>query len=77
MKKGVFESLFNCSLRNTHIQTQINKGGVAQWVAHLTRNVEVVKSNPIKSPHCFLKQECLPLLLSTGWFQERIRTKIN
>ena len=22
---------------------------------------------------CFLEQETLPLLLSTGWFQERIR----
>ena len=43
-------------------------GGVAQWVARLTAVVE---------------QETLPLLLSTGWFQERIRawfhnkTKIN
>jgi len=24
-------------------------------------------------PRCFLQQETLPLLLSTGWFQERIR----
>ena len=37
--------------------------------ARLTRNVEVVGS----SPRCFLEQETLPLLLSTGWFQERIR----
>ena len=44
-----------------------------QWVARLTRNVEVVGSSPIKGPRCFLEQETLPLLLSTGWFQERIR----
>ena len=45
---------------------------VAQWVARLTRNVEVVGSSPIKGPRCFLEQEKLPLLLSTGWFQEPI-----
>ena len=28
---------------------------------------------PSKAPRCFLEQETLPLLLSTGWFQERIR----
>mgnify|MGYP000050098318 CR=1 len=50
------------------------------WVA---RKVEVVGSSPIKGPRCFVEQETLPLLLSTGWFQERIRacyhnrTKIN
>jgi len=26
----------------------------------------------IKGPRCFLEQETLLLLLSTGWFQERI-----
>ena len=46
---------------------------MAQWVARLTRNVEVMGSSPIKGPHCFLEQESLPLLFSTGWFQERIR----
>ena len=49
------------------------RGGVAQWVACLTRNVEVMGSSPIKGPRCFLEQETLPLVLSTGWFQERIR----
>ena len=49
------------------------RGGVAQWVARLTRNVKVVGLCPIKGPRCFLVQETLPLLLSTGWFQERIR----
>ena len=49
------------------------RGGVAQWVARLTRNVEVMGSSPIKGPRCFLEQETLPLFLSTGWFQERIR----
>ena len=42
---------------------------MAQWVARLTRNVEVAGSNPIKGP---LKPETLPLLLSTGWFHEQI-----
>ena len=42
-------------------------GGVAQWVARMTRNVEVVGSSPIKGPRCFIEQENLPLLLSTGW----------
>ena len=46
---------------------------MAQWVAHLIRNVEVVGSSPIKGPQCFLEQETLPLLLSTGWSQELIR----
>ena len=46
---------------------------VAQWVAHLTRNGEVVVSSPSIGPHCFLEQETLPLLLSTGWFQEHTR----
>jgi len=41
------------------------------------------KQTTYKGPRCFLEQETLPLLLSTGWFQERIRawfhnrTKIN
>ena len=38
-----------------------------QWVARLTRNVEVVGSSPIKRLRCFLEQETLTLLLSTGW----------
>ena len=39
----------------------------------LARNVKVVGSSPIEGPRCFLEQETLPLLLSTGCFQERIR----
>ena len=54
--------------------TDLVRGGVGQWVARWTRNVEVVGSSPIKGPRCFLVQESsLPLLLSTGWFQVRIR----
>jgi len=45
---------------------------VAQWVARLTRNMWVVGLSPIKGPRCFFEQETSPLLLSTGWFQERI-----
>jgi len=43
---------------------------------HLSPNLypkEVVGLSPIKGPRCFLEQETLPLLLSTGWFPERIR----
>ena len=36
--------------------------------------VEVVGSSPIKGPCCFLEQETLPLLLNSGWLQERNRT---
>ena len=46
---------------------------MAQWVTRLSRNVEVVGSSPIEGPRCFLEQETLPLLFSTGWLQERIR----
>ena len=49
------------------------RGVVAQWVARLTRNVEVVGSSPIKGPCCFLEQATLPLLLRTCCFQEKIR----
>ena len=55
----------------------VSRGGVAQWVVRLTRNVEVVGSNPIKGPRCFLEQETLPLLMSTGWFQEQIRARFH
>ena len=40
------------------------------WVALLALNVFVVDSNSITGPCCFLGQETLPLLLSTGWFQD-------
>ena len=50
------------------------RGGVAQWIARHTRNVELMGSSHIKGPRRFLEQETLPLLLSTGWFQEHIRT---
>ena len=43
----------------------------AQWVAGLTRNVEVVSSSTNNAPLISLSKK-LPLLLSTGWFQERI-----
>ena len=58
-------------------------GGEAQWVARLTRSIEVVRPSPIKGLRCFPEQETLRLMLSTGWFQEQIRpwfqnpTKIN
>ena len=52
---------------------QLSGGGVTQLVARLTRNWSVVNSNPIKGSRCILELETLPLLLSTGWFRERIQ----
>ena len=40
--------------------------------ARLTCNVKVLGSSPIKDPRYFREQETLPLLHSTGWFQEWI-----
>ena len=34
----------------TQLKVNIHRGGVAQWVARLTSNVEVVGSSPIKGP---------------------------
>ena len=56
----------------TYNQDEHSKGRRGAVVC-TTRNVEVVCSSLIKGPRCFLEQETLPLLLSTGWFQERIR----
>ena len=36
------------------------RGGVAQWVAQLTRNVEVVGSSPIKGPAVSLSKKLYP-----------------
>ena len=55
---------------------ETNRAGVAQCEARLTRNMEVVGSIPIKVARCFLEQETLSLLFSTGWFQERIRASV-
>ena len=48
-------------------------GGVAQWVAPLTRNVDVVGSSPINGPRCFLEQKrypyCLVLFGSMNGFE--------
>ena len=33
------------------------RGGMAQWVARLTRDRWIVSSSPIKGPSCFLEQE--------------------
>jgi len=48
----------------------------APWCSGLgvtvTRNRTVVSSSPIKGSGYILKQETLPSLLSTGWFQEQI-----
>ena len=56
------------------------KGGLAQWVARLTRDRWIPVSRefePYQSPRCFLEQETLLSLLSTGWFQERIERDLH
>ena len=40
------------------------RGGVAQWVARLTHNVEVVGSSPIKLPEQQTLPNCLVLVVS-------------
>ena len=40
---------------------------------HQTCYLSVLRSNPIKDFPCFLEQEALSSLLSTDWFEERIR----
>ena len=52
------------------------RGGVAQWVARLTRDRWIPVSREFElhqKKRCFLEQETLVSLLSTGWFQERTR----
>jgi len=47
--------------------TQLFRGSVAEWMP-VSREF-----SPINGSRCFLEQETLPLLLSTGWLQERNR----
>ena len=47
------------------------------WVTRLACNVSVMGLSRIKGPCCFLEQATLPLLLSTGWFKERIRARFH
>jgi len=44
--------------------------GMAQWLACMPLRFEF---EPIKGSSCFLKQNTLPSLLSTGWFREHIQ----
>ena len=39
------------------------RGGLTQWVARLTRNVEVVGSSPIKGPVVSLSKKLYPYCL--------------
>ena len=50
------------------------EGGVAQWV---NASDSVVSLSPMKGSRCFLEQENLLSLLSTGWFQEQIRVRFT
>jgi len=65
--------MFCFALTPRYMNSICTRGDVVQWVARLTRNVEVVDSSFIKGPCCFLEQENLPLLLSSGLLQERFR----
>ena len=42
----------------------LQRGGVTQWVARLTRNVEVVGSSPITSPVVSLSKKVYPCCLA-------------
>ena len=49
---------------------------MAQWEARLTRDLWMPVSRefkPHQRPRCFLEQETLLSLVSTGWFQEQVR----
>ena len=35
--------------------------------------LSVLSSSPVKGSRCFIGQETLPSLISTGWFKERDR----
>ena len=52
------------------VYTKVNLNDLTKCT---TVNLSVMSSSPIKGPRCFLEQETLLSLLSTGWFQERIR----
>ena len=56
---SLINSLLTDISNNTNYKG-LQRGGVAQRVAHLTRNVEVVDSSPIKGPRCFIEQETYP-----------------
>ena len=42
------------------------RGGVVQWVARLTRNVEALGSSPIKGPDVSLSKKLYPHWLVPG-----------
>jgi len=58
---------------NDQMNVPVNAMAQLSHMQRLTRNVDVVGSSPVNGPRCFIEQETLPLLLRTGWFQERIR----
>jgi len=57
------------------------RGGVAQWVEHLTLNVEVMGSSSTKGPRCFLEKKlypyCLVLVGSRNGFKRDITIKLK
>ena len=65
------------STRSITVPSCLDAGQVAQWVVSLTHNVSVIGSIPIKGLRCFLEQEILTVLLSTGWFQEQIQVRFH
>ena len=49
--------------------TLLSRGGVAQWVARLARNVEIVSSSPVVSSSKKLYPYCLVLVGSRNGFE--------
>ena len=61
----------------------ISRDNIGQWLARdnigqwFVECMSVVSLNPIKGSCCFIEQETLSSLLSTGWFQEQNRAWLN
>jgi hypothetical protein len=55
-----------------HCQKSGLSGGMAEWLTRRT-GLAVWVQTPSGASRCFLEQETLHSLLSTGWFKERIR----
>jgi len=49
---------------------------VPQLVVRLTHNLSNLSLKLIKASYCFIEQDTLPSLLSTGWLQEWIQVRL-
>ena len=59
----------------------LSRGGVAQWIARLTRNLDVVGSSPINRPVVSLSKKlysyCLVLVGSRNGFERDFTIKLK